>query len=86
MEPVFSEVEILECNPLPDGRFYLEIQGKRRLRLVSTSDLDGYRIARATPFGDDPQQQQQQGGAEAGGPEVSGGWVGRGRRGREDQG
>ena len=28
------------------------------MRLVSTSDLDGYRLARAKPFEDDPEAQE----------------------------
>ena len=44
--PVATEVEILECQPLPDGRFYLEVIGRRRVRILSTEDQDGYRLAR----------------------------------------
>ncbi|KAJ3697849.1 hypothetical protein LUZ61_001554 [Rhynchospora tenuis] len=39
------EVEIVECEPLPDGRFFLEIEGRRRFRIVQSWDQDGYRIA-----------------------------------------
>ncbi|KAK9119112.1 hypothetical protein Scep_017205 [Stephania cephalantha] len=39
------EVEITECEPLPDGRFYLEIEGRRRFRIIRSWDQDGYRIA-----------------------------------------
>jgi len=40
---------------LHTGRYYLEVEGRRRLHLVSSSDLDGYRMARARPFADDPE-------------------------------
>ncbi|WOL01693.1 LON peptidase N-terminal domain and RING finger protein 1 [Canna indica] len=39
------EVEIIECEPLPDGRFYLEVEGRRRFRIVRSRDQDGYRVA-----------------------------------------
>lgn len=39
------EVEILECEPLPDGRFYLEVEGRRRFRILRSWDQDGYRVA-----------------------------------------
>ncbi|KAK8958513.1 hypothetical protein KSP40_PGU018919 [Platanthera guangdongensis] len=39
------EVEILECEPLPDGRFYLEVEGRRRFRVLRSWDQDGYRVA-----------------------------------------
>ncbi|XP_072972489.1 uncharacterized protein [Typha angustifolia] len=39
------EVEILECEPLPDGRFYLEVEGRRRFHILRSWDQDGYRVA-----------------------------------------
>ncbi|XP_068656922.1 uncharacterized protein [Aristolochia californica] len=39
------EVEITECEPLPDGRFYLQVEGRRRFRIVRSWDQDGYRVA-----------------------------------------
>ncbi|CAL0319881.1 unnamed protein product [Lupinus luteus] len=39
------EVEITECEPLPDGRFYIEIESRRRFRIVRSWDQDGYRVA-----------------------------------------
>ncbi|KAF3437611.1 hypothetical protein FNV43_RR20367 [Rhamnella rubrinervis] len=39
------EVEITECEPLPDGRFYLEIESRRRFHIVRSWDQDGYRVA-----------------------------------------
>ncbi|KAI9117350.1 hypothetical protein K1719_011516 [Acacia pycnantha] len=39
------EVEITECEPLPDGRFYIEIESHRRFRIVRSLNQDGYRVA-----------------------------------------
>ncbi|XP_047265817.1 LON peptidase N-terminal domain and RING finger protein 1 isoform X1 [Capsicum annuum] len=39
------EVEIVECEPLPDGRFFLEIESRRRCRIIRHWDQDGYRVA-----------------------------------------
>lgn len=39
------EVEITECEPLPDGRFYIEVEGRRRFRILQSWDQDGYRVA-----------------------------------------
>ncbi|OMO52837.1 Zinc finger, RING-type [Corchorus olitorius] len=39
------EVEITECEPLPDGRFVLEIESRRRFRILRSWDQDGYRMA-----------------------------------------
>lgn len=39
------EVEITECEPLADGRFYLEIESRRRFRIIRSWDQDGYRVA-----------------------------------------
>ncbi|KAL5544548.1 hypothetical protein UlMin_008332 [Ulmus minor] len=39
------EVEITECEPLPDGRFYLEIESRRRFHIIRSWDQDGYRVA-----------------------------------------
>ncbi|VFQ62708.1 unnamed protein product [Cuscuta campestris] len=39
------EVEITDCEPLPDGRFFLEIESRRRCRFVRNWDQDGYRVA-----------------------------------------
>ncbi|CAN6477410.1 unnamed protein product [Victoria cruziana] len=35
------EVEITECEPLPDGRFYLVVEGRRRFRICRVWDQDG---------------------------------------------
>ncbi|THG07504.1 hypothetical protein TEA_010411 [Camellia sinensis var. sinensis] len=39
------EVEITECEPLPDGRFFLELESHRRFRILRNWDQDGYRVA-----------------------------------------
>eukprot|EP00268_Persea_americana_P068936 TRINITY_DN9696_c0_g1_i7.p1 TRINITY_DN9696_c0_g1~~TRINITY_DN9696_c0_g1_i7.p1 ORF type:complete len:177 (-),score=36.57 TRINITY_DN9696_c0_g1_i7:590-1120(-) len=39
------EVEISECEPLTDGRFFIEVEGRRRFRILRSWDQDGYRIA-----------------------------------------
>ncbi|KAK6153436.1 hypothetical protein DH2020_013075 [Rehmannia glutinosa] len=39
------EVEIIDCEPLPDGRFSLEVESRRRCRIIQNWDQDGYRIA-----------------------------------------
>ena len=49
---VGCEAEVLECQPQPDGRFYLEIVGRRRFRLGDDWETDGYRVASATFFSD----------------------------------
>ncbi|KAI5056413.1 hypothetical protein GOP47_0028231 [Adiantum capillus-veneris] len=45
---VACEVEITECQPLPDGRFYLEVEGRRRCNIIKTWDQDGYRVGEVT--------------------------------------
>ncbi|KAL3138492.1 hypothetical protein ABBQ32_006282 [Trebouxia sp. C0010 RCD-2024] len=54
LSPVACQCEILECLPLPDGRFYLEIEGKQRFRVVECWEQDGYRVARPQYFSDNP--------------------------------
>ncbi|GLT43537.1 hypothetical protein SLA2020_174790 [Shorea laevis] len=39
------EVEITDCEPLPDGRFVLEIQSRQRFHILRSWDQDGYRMA-----------------------------------------
>ncbi|KAK9818667.1 hypothetical protein WJX74_001284 [Apatococcus lobatus] len=57
---VACECEILECQPQPDGRFYLEIQGKRRFRVERAWEQDGYRVAQPVFFADDRLQTAQE--------------------------
>ena len=51
---VCTEVEITECEPLPDGRYYIEVVGRRRFRPEEPHEQDGYRVARAKIFTDAP--------------------------------
>ncbi|XP_071689729.1 uncharacterized protein [Rutidosis leptorrhynchoides] len=39
------EVEITDCEPLPDGRFFLEVESRRRFLILRNWDQDGYRVA-----------------------------------------
>ncbi|XP_023924977.2 uncharacterized protein LOC112036407 [Quercus suber] len=48
------EVEITECDPLSDGRFYLEIESRRRFRIIRSWDQDGYRVAEVDWVNDIP--------------------------------
>jgi len=54
LHPVATEVEILECQPQPDGRFYLEVVGRRRFRVGQAWEVDGYRVASPRYFADAP--------------------------------
>lgn len=54
LHEVACEAEITECNALPDGRFYLEIVGRRRFQPLDPQEQDGYRVARAQYLRDDP--------------------------------
>ncbi|CAN1151968.1 LON peptidase N-terminal domain and RING finger protein 1 [Linum perenne] len=54
------EVEITECEPLPDGRFYLEIESHRRFRILRSWDQDGYRIAEVVWVQDHQPQQSEE--------------------------
>lgn len=51
---VACEVEICECEPLPDGRFYLEVEGRRRCRIVGSWEQDGYRVGQVEWLEDNP--------------------------------
>ncbi|KAL2243079.1 UNVERIFIED_CONTAM: hypothetical protein Sindi_0425900, partial [Sesamum indicum] len=35
----------ISCEPLPDGRFFLEVESRRRCHIIRNWDQDGYRIA-----------------------------------------
>lgn len=37
---------LCRCEPLADGRFYIEVIGKRRFRMTETWEQDGYRVAK----------------------------------------
>ncbi|KAH0913004.1 hypothetical protein HID58_036325 [Brassica napus] len=57
---VACEVEITECDPLPDGRFVLELESHRRCRIVKAWDQDGYRVAEVEWVTDIPPQSDQE--------------------------
>merc|ERR1711924_172822 len=44
---VGCEVQIEECNCLPDGRFEIEVIGHRRFKVNMCEEQDGYRLAHA---------------------------------------
>lgn len=46
--PVVTEVEIVESERLHDGRYHLEVIGRRRARIISHDEMDGYQVARVT--------------------------------------
>lgn len=54
LSEVACEAEITECQPLPDGRYYIEVLGKRRFRPIETWEQDGYRVARPEYVTDEP--------------------------------
>lgn len=49
-----TECEITECQPLADGRFYLELRATRRFKVGRQEELDGYRVAVPQFVEDDP--------------------------------
>ncbi|KAH0865183.1 hypothetical protein HID58_082394, partial [Brassica napus] len=63
---VACEVEITcfeklhRCDPLPDGRFVLELESHRRCRIVKAWDQDGYRVAEVEWVTDLPPQSDQE--------------------------
>uniref|UniRef100_A0A0D3DWM7 RING-type domain-containing protein n=2 Tax=Brassica oleracea var. oleracea TaxID=109376 RepID=A0A0D3DWM7_BRAOL len=57
---VACEVEITECDPLPDGRFILELESHRRCRIIKAWDQDGYRVAEVEWVTDIPPQSDQE--------------------------
>lgn len=61
-----TECEIVECVPVPDGRFYITIVGRRRLRVLSERDQDGYVLARVKYVAD----VEEGAGGEGGGGDV----------------
>jgi len=64
LHDVCCEVEITECETLPDGRYYIEVVGRRRFRPCDAQEQDGYRIARAEYFQDDIPNRGSAGGTE----------------------
>ncbi|KAL4424242.1 hypothetical protein ABPG75_001543 [Micractinium tetrahymenae] len=53
LSEVACEAEITECQPLPDGRYYIEVLGKRRFCPAETWEQDGYRVARPEYLADE---------------------------------
>lgn len=56
LDPVLCESEIIDCQPQADGRYLLEIEGKRRRKIdpvAPVTEVDGYRVARCMTFHDD---------------------------------
>ncbi len=51
--PVACEAEITECLVQPDGRYLLEIVGRRRVDIESSWEQDGYRMATCKELADD---------------------------------
>lgn len=54
MDPMVCEVEIIECCPQPDGRYYIEVVGRRRIEIEDQWEQDGYRIGRGVEVRDEP--------------------------------
>ena len=53
LHDVCCEVEVTECEPLTDGRYYIEVVGRRRFRPCDAQEQDGYRVARPEYVSDD---------------------------------
>lgn len=53
MKSLGCEVEITQCDPLPDGRFHINITGRRRIRILSSRVQDGYALATVRYLRDD---------------------------------
>ncbi|CAD7703702.1 unnamed protein product, partial [Ostreobium quekettii] len=53
VERVACECEITECEPLPDGRYYLEVIGRRRIHIKEHWEQDGYRVGKVEQMHDD---------------------------------
>eukprot|EP01024_Parvocaulis_polyphysoides_P054629 TRINITY_DN5527_c0_g2_i3.p1 TRINITY_DN5527_c0_g2~~TRINITY_DN5527_c0_g2_i3.p1 ORF type:complete len:479 (+),score=43.31 TRINITY_DN5527_c0_g2_i3:204-1439(+) len=52
LEEIATEVQIRECQPLADGRFYLEVVGVSRIQIIENWEQDGYRVARFRYYSD----------------------------------
>mmetsp|Transcript_14889 Transcript_14889/g.44946 ORF Transcript_14889/g.44946 Transcript_14889/m.44946 type:complete len:483 (+) Transcript_14889:291-1739(+) len=55
--PIAMECEITECQPLADGRFYLELKGLRRFKVGELTEQDGYRVAIPEFIEDEPPEE-----------------------------
>ncbi len=49
LNPVACECEIVDCQQLPDGRYYLEIVGRRRFRLLDVWEQVWSSLTHPTP-------------------------------------
>uniref|UniRef100_A0A6S8L0E2 RING-type domain-containing protein n=1 Tax=Dunaliella tertiolecta TaxID=3047 RepID=A0A6S8L0E2_DUNTE len=47
LQDVAVEAEVVEYAPQPDGRYFVELSGRRRVKIQDCHDLDGYRMASA---------------------------------------
>ncbi|KAF5826418.1 PUA-like domain-containing protein [Dunaliella salina] len=47
LQDVAVEAEVVEYAPQPDGRYFVELAGRRRVKIQNCHDLDGYRMASA---------------------------------------
>jgi hypothetical protein len=75
VDPVLCESEIMDCQPQPDGRYLLEIEGKRRRKIdpdATLTEVDGYRVARCKMLHDDDVAEADLEALEAKGNELAG--------------
>jgi Lon protease-like protein len=49
-----TEVEIVECEAQPDGRFHIEVVGLQRFTVEEDWEQDGYRVASVSYVRDEP--------------------------------
>ena len=52
-----TEVEIVECQPIPDGRYHIRIVGRRGCQVLESRDQDGYVLSRVRYFRDEPDEE-----------------------------
>ena len=55
------EVEIVECENVADGRYFINILGRRRCRVLSFQDQDGYVLARVKYVKDTANEDEDEG-------------------------
>lgn len=53
VEDIACECEVIECEALPDGRYYLEVVGRRRIRVLELWEQDGYRVGKVESVKDE---------------------------------
>ncbi|KIZ03391.1 hypothetical protein MNEG_4574, partial [Monoraphidium neglectum] len=54
LDPIACEAAITECQQLPDGRYYLELTGRRRVVIDRSWEQDGYRVGSVKHLKDNP--------------------------------